>query len=54
MTLVYPMYVLQARLAVADPGVYSGLIDCVSKSVQKEGVASLFKGIIIMRNIKFE
>jgi hypothetical protein len=46
MTLVYPMYVFQARMAVADPGVYSGIFDCITKSVRVEGYSSLFKGIL--------
>jgi len=43
MTLVYPMYVIQARMAIAEPGVYSGLLDCFRKTADG-GIAGLFKG----------
>jgi hypothetical protein len=39
------MYVLQARLAVAEPGTFSGMWDCVRKTVSREGgLGALFKG----------
>ena len=42
--LVYPMYVLQARMAIAEPGNYKGIWDCARQTVRKEGATALFKG----------
>jgi len=46
MTLVYPFYVVQARMCVAEPGVYNGIIDCFRQTLKKEGFKSLFKGYV--------
>ena len=37
MTLVYPLYVSQARMALAGPGKFNGLIDFVVKTLRAEG-----------------
>jgi len=46
MTLVYPLYLVQARMCVAEPGVYRGIIDCFRQTIKQEGVQSLFKGYV--------
>ncbi|XP_008579443.1 PREDICTED: calcium-binding mitochondrial carrier protein SCaMC-1-like [Galeopterus variegatus] len=45
-TCIYPMEVLKTRLAVANTGEYSGIIDCGKKLLKQEGVRSFFKGYI--------
>lgn len=56
MTLVYPFYVVQARMCVAEPGVYHGIYDCFYQTVKKEGGKSLFKGYVpsLMRIIPYK
>jgi solute carrier family 25 phosphate transporter 23/24/25/41 len=44
--LVYPMYVLQARMAIAEPGVYKGIWDCARQTVAMEGRSALLKGYL--------
>ena len=34
MTAVYPMYVIQNRLAAATPGQYNGMLDCARRTAQ--------------------
>jgi solute carrier family 25 phosphate transporter 23/24/25/41 len=47
MTLVYPLYVLQARMAVAEPGQFRGLWHLTQQTVKLEGgVRALFHGYI--------
>jgi len=46
MTLVYPMYVIQARMAIAEPGVYNGMFDCFRQTYMGGGFKSYFKGYI--------
>merc|ERR1711924_430424 len=36
-SLIYPMEVVKTRLALAERGVYSGMVDCVHKITQLEG-----------------
>lgn len=36
-TLVFPLYVAQARMALAGPGKFSGLADFVVKTLRTEG-----------------
>lgn len=38
------MYVLQARMAIAEPGVYKGVLDCARQTMRLEGFGALFKG----------
>lgn len=52
MTIMYPMYVLQARMSVAEPGKYFGLADCLTQTIRQEGgLRALTKGYLpsIMR-----
>jgi len=48
-SIVYPLNVLRTRLqaqgTVLHPPTYSGLVDVTVKTVKKEGVRGLFKGI---------
>ena len=42
---VYPLEICKTRLAIAAPGVYAGLLDCLRSVVQREGVGALYKGL---------
>eukprot|EP00939_MAST-03C_sp_MAST-3C-sp1_P004007 g4007.t1 len=42
---IYPMEVVKTRLAVATPGTYKGVVDCLLQSVRSRGVSSLYAGI---------
>jgi solute carrier family 25 phosphate transporter 23/24/25/41 len=44
MTLTYPLFVAQARIAVAEKGYYTGLADCLTKTVRVEGLRGLLRG----------
>lgn len=44
MTLTYPLFVAQARIAVAEKGTYSGLIDCFRKTLSVEGIRGIIRG----------
>lgn len=44
MTLTYPLFVAQARIAVAERSRYSGLVDCLNKTVRVEGIRGLLRG----------
>lgn len=46
LTCVYPLYVSQARLAIAGPGKYRNLLDFAVKTVQAEGISSFGRGYI--------
>lgn len=37
---------VQARMCVAEPGVYSGIYDCFRQTIKQEGATSLFKGYV--------
>ena len=41
----YPLDVAKTRLAVARPGYYSGVIDCLRKTVLGEGAKGLYRGL---------
>mmetsp|Transcript_6729 Transcript_6729/g.19350 ORF Transcript_6729/g.19350 Transcript_6729/m.19350 type:complete len:372 (-) Transcript_6729:973-2088(-) len=43
---VYPLEVVQTRLAVSTPGTYKGIMDALTKTVAQEGMNGLFRGII--------
>ena len=40
---IYPMEVIQTRLAVSPAGTYKGILDAFSKIVRQEGYAALFR-----------
>lgn len=42
---IYPMEVVQTRLAVSPRGTYSGISDALSKIVRLEGSRALFRGL---------
>ena len=42
---VYPLEICKTRLAIAAPGVYAGLLDCLRSVVQREGMGALYKGL---------
>lgn len=48
-SIVYPINLLRTRLqaqgTVLHPPTYTGVVDCARKTVSKEGVRGLFKGI---------
>jgi len=44
MTLVYPMYVIQTRMAIAEPVDYKNLFDCFRQTYRAGGWTSLFRG----------
>lgn len=44
--VVYPLEVVQTRMAVSRGGSYSGIVDALFKIVAREGVGGLFRGII--------
>jgi len=44
-TSIYPMEVVKTRLAVAPPGAYSSIFDCLGKTAAADGVAGLFMGL---------
>ena len=43
--VIYPMEVVQTRLAVSPPGTYSGIADTLAKIVRLEGPRALFRGL---------
>ena len=43
--VIYPMEVVQTRLAVSQPGTYSGIADALTKIVRLEGPRALFRGL---------
>ncbi|VTJ90825.1 Hypothetical predicted protein, partial [Marmota monax] len=38
--------VIKTRLAVANTGEYSGIVDCGMKLLKQEGIRALFKGYV--------
>lgn len=48
-SVVYPINLLRTRLQAqgtkAHPQTYTGVVDCARKTISKEGVRGLFKGI---------
>ena len=44
-TVIYPLEVTKTRLAVAPPGTYNGIADCVYKIFTREGPKALFRGL---------
>jgi hypothetical protein len=43
-TGVYPLFVVQARMASAEKGRYNGILDCLKKTIRAEGVRGLLRG----------
>lgn len=43
--VIYPLEVAKTRLAVASPGLYSGVTHCISETVRREGMLALYKGL---------
>ena len=44
-TAIYPMEVVKTRLALAKPGLYTGIFDCLAKILKHEGPATLYNGL---------
>ncbi|KAF5323618.1 hypothetical protein D9611_005762 [Ephemerocybe angulata] len=42
----HPFDLTKTRLQTASPGAYTGAIDCVKKTVAKDGVKGLYRGIV--------
>ncbi len=40
---IYPMEVIQTRLAISPAGTYRGILDAFSKIVRQEGYTALFR-----------
>jgi solute carrier family 25 phosphate transporter 23/24/25/41 len=45
-TLIYPMEIVKTRLAVSDPGTYTGVWDCLAKISREEGAKAIFRGLV--------
>lgn len=43
---IYPLDVTKTRLAVSVTGTYSGIIDCITNTVTREGFSALYRGIV--------
>lgn len=44
--VIYPLEPIKTRLTVAPPGQYTSPLHCVRQMMRKEGVVSLFRGVI--------
>lgn len=44
-TCLYPLQLVKTRLALAKPGIYDGIYDCLFKIVNTDGVAGLYRGL---------
>ena len=42
--IVYPLEVIKTRLNLSPASMYSGVMDCFSKTISSEGVRALFRG----------
>jgi solute carrier family 25 phosphate transporter 23/24/25/41 len=42
--IVYPLEVIKTRLSISPPSMYSGVVDCFSKTLKAEGARALFRG----------
>lgn len=45
-TVIFPMEVVKTRLAVSKTGQFRGLVDCMVKIFQREGVRAFFRGYV--------
>ena len=43
--VIYPMDIVKTRLAISARGQYNGIIDCLVKTVQREGGFAVYKGL---------
>lgn len=46
MTMVYPMYVVQNRMMVAQEGLYSSIRDCIVQTYRQEGLKAFSQGYL--------
>lgn len=46
MSLVYPMYVVQNRMMVADHGMYKSIADCILQTYRREGAKAFMQGYV--------
>ena len=44
--IIYPLELVKTRLAVSQPGMYSGIIDCARKVMVQEGARSFYRGLL--------
>jgi solute carrier family 25 phosphate transporter 23/24/25/41 len=42
--MIYPLEITKTRLALAEPGVYNGILDTIRKILRHEGPTALYKG----------
>jgi len=42
---IYPLECVKTRLALAHPGVYKGILNCLNTTLKKEGFRSLYRGL---------
>jgi len=45
-SVIYPLDLVRNRMSCSSPGLYSSMGDCFVKTVQGEGIAGLYKGIL--------
>jgi hypothetical protein len=43
--IIYPLEVTKTRIAIYNFN-YKGILDCIQKTVSREGVLSLYKGLL--------
>ena len=43
--LIYPLEISKTRLALARSGEFSGIFDCIAKTVQSGGILNLYRGL---------
>jgi len=44
-TTIFPLECVKTRLAIASPGTFKGIVDCLRVTTQNEGFRSLYKGL---------
>jgi len=44
-TTIFPLECVKTRLAIASPGTFKGIIDCLRVTTQREGFRSLYRGL---------
>jgi len=43
---IYPLEITKTRLAIGSPGVYNGIVHCLTSIVRNEGPVALYRGLI--------
>jgi solute carrier family 25 phosphate transporter 23/24/25/41 len=42
---IYPLECVKTRLALAQPGIYKGIFNCLNTTLKREGIKSLYRGL---------